>query len=239
MDENGLSKMLYEHKFTDEENQEMEFIVKILRCEGFNHVYYNSPIYENGIYPDGSTRYSAGGDCCVCITAFQKAEEEGFDYYIIQVGDRGEFFITDFQEKWLPRFEARCQKEFGAQADPRNCLLYYLMRVKLDDDQRDNAETVTYVLYNGYCLRATIDEETEKYRLEPLVKNGKLYGCGSGFAVDEFMHQIGYSKPVFEHIECPSCHHDWMFNDSKIPIGEKYELKCPKCGAMLMRKRIK
>lgn len=241
MDNQELKELLYNHKYTNEEENEAKQIVEIIRSEGFvgfPYVDAGCPLYINGTHPNGVIRYLAAGDCgFVNIVSIKKNNDE-FDYYIIEVGDRGNFSIKDFQERILPEFEARCQKEWGVHADARNCLLYYLMSVVLDDDQRDNCETTSYVLHNGYCLRAVIDEATERYRLEPLVKSGWLYGCGSGFAVDEFMADIAYSKPVYTKVGCPSCHHTWMFDDSKIPDGEKYELTCKKCGTKLMRKKV-
>lgn len=235
MNNQELKELIWSRQFTDEEISEAKRIVDILRQEGFdmvgNFTYKDNHITPQSIGFDGAYRNTA-------VVAIGKDAIYGFDYYIIQTGDRNSVYITDFQEKWFPKFEARCQKEFGKPADPRNCLLYYLMHIRLDNDQKDNAETITYVLYDGYCLRATIDEVTEKYRLEPLVRSGELYGCGSGFAVDAFMYNMGYSKPIFEYIECPSCHHNWMFDESRIPAGEKYETPCPMCGTLLMRRKV-
>ncbi len=39
-------------------------------------------------------------------------------------------------------------------------------------------------------------------------------------------------------IKCYSCNHKWVFDDLNIPDGEKYEVSCPHCGAMLMRKKV-
>lgn len=234
MNNQELKDMIWNRQFTDEEISEAKRIVDILRQEGFdmvgNFTYKDNHITPQSIGFDGAYRNTA-------VVAIGKDAIYGFDYYIIQTGDRNSVYITDFQEKWFPKFEARCRKEWGIPADAVNCLLYYLMGVVLDDDQRDNCETTSYVLHDGYCLRAVIDEKTERYRLEPLINSGWLYGCGSGFAVDEFMADIAYSKPVFTKIACPSCYHTWMFDDSKIPEGEKYELSCKKCGMALMRKK--
>lgn len=235
MSNQELKEMIWNRDFTDTEINEAKSIVDVLRQEGGDMVgaftYKGTHITSRSIGYDGAYRN-------VTVVAIEKDGSYGFDYYIIETGDRNNVYITDFQEKWFPKFEARCQKEWGGPADARNCLLYYLMSVVFDDDQRDNCETTSYVLYNGYCLRAVIDEKTERYKLEPLVKSGWLYGCGSGFAVDELMADIAYSKPVFAKVECPSCHHTWMFDDSKIPDGEKYELSCKKCGTMIIRKKV-
>ena len=160
--------------------------------------YTGERITSRSIGYDGAYRY-------VTVVAIEKDGAYGFDYYIIETGDRNDVIITDFQEKWFPKFEARCQKEWNDCAMPYDCLLYYLLHVKLDSDQRDNAETVSYVLHERYCLRATVDESTGKYKLEP------LHSYGSGMANDE-VAQYGchFMKPVFSKIECPSCHHTWM-----------------------------
>ncbi len=38
-------------------------------------------------------------------------------------------------------------------------------------------------------------------------------------------------------IECPFCSNKWTFDDTDIPNNTKYELKCNKCGALLMLKK--
>ena len=54
---------------------------------------------------------------------------------------------------------------------------------------------------------------------------------------DDAVVKISDQEPVFANIECPSCHHTWMFDESNIPANEKYELTCEKCGTVLMRKK--
>lgn len=230
MNNQELKDMIYSRQFTDAEINEAKSIVNILRQEGFDMVgdftYKGRRITPRSIGYDGAYRY-------ITAVAIEKDGSYGFDYYIIETGDRNDVIITDFQEKWLPKFETRCQKEWNGCAMPYDCLLYYLLHVKLDSDQRDNAETVSYVLHKRYCLRATVDENSGKYRLEPL--HG--YGC---VMVNDEVAQYGchFMKPVFSKIECPSCHHTWMFDDSNIPDGEKYEVPYKKCGTLLIRKKV-
>ncbi len=227
-----LTKLLCEHRYTDQEKREAKRIKTILAGEGFS-IGYNCTIHEIGTYSDGEVHYLAGGSCEVSVIAIQREGEYEFNYYIVSVGDRGFFSITDFQERWLSRFEERCQKEWDCNTTPLDSLLYYLMAVKLDNDRKNNVETVSYVLHEGYCLRATIDEETERYKLEP------VHNYGSKKVMNKVIqHVCHFSKPVFVKVECPSCHHTWMFDDSNIPDGAKYEVSCRKCGMILMRKKM-
>lgn len=39
-------------------------------------------------------------------------------------------------------------------------------------------------------------------------------------------------------IKCFACGEEWEFDDSKIPVGERYEVTCPKCQMKLRRKKV-
>lgn len=39
-------------------------------------------------------------------------------------------------------------------------------------------------------------------------------------------------------IKCFACGEEWEFDDSKIPVGERYEATCPKCQMKLRRKKV-
>lgn len=223
-----LSEMLYNHEFTKQEETEAKSIANICSKEGFR-CESGCPLYVNGTNSDGTTRYCAAGDCYVTIVAISK-NEYGFDYYVIEVGDRGYYHITDFQEKWLYRYEAKMRKRYNDCAIPFDCLLHYLLHTKFNTGNRANTE---YIINERYCLKATLDEPTGKYKLEP------LHGYGSGMALDEVLqYGCNYRKPVYNLIECQHCYSIFAFDDSQIPVGEKYEAVCPDCGTLIKRKRL-
>ncbi len=223
-----LSEMLYNHEFTKQEETEAKSIADICSKEGFR-CGSGCPLYVNGNNADDSPRYRAAGDCYVSIVAISK-NEQGFNYYVIEVGDRGDYRVTDFQEKWLPRYEEKMRKHYNDCAIPFDCFLHYLLDTRLITSNKKDAE---YIINERYCLKATFDESTKKYKLEP------LHGYGSGMALDEVLqYGCSYGKPVYELIECPHCYTRFVFNDSQIPNGEKYEIDCPDCGTLLIRKKV-
>lgn len=229
MDE--LTNLLCNHQYTKEEIEESKKIVNIVKTEGFSELSSSFPLIKS---ETGDYYYGFGDSSPEYLYLIALKLNNGtFNYYIIEGRDRGTYSIQNFQN-----IIASYQKEWGTQIDSRNCLLYYFMDALLDDDQRDNCESTSYVLYNGWCLKAVLDGDSGRYMLEPLVKSGWLYGNSGEFDIDKFMHQIAYSKPVFTKIECPSCRHTWMFNDSIIPDGERYELPCQQCGMLVKRKKV-
>lgn len=44
-------------------------------------------------------------------------------------------------------------------------------------------------------------------------------------------------KAVVRKIICPKCGYVKYFDDTAIPLGEKYEFTCPECGMLIMRKK--
>jgi predicted Zn finger-like uncharacterized protein len=38
-------------------------------------------------------------------------------------------------------------------------------------------------------------------------------------------------------VQCPSCSRKFPFFEKEIPIGEKYEVQCPKCNTLIVRKK--
>ncbi len=58
-------------------------------------------------------------------------------------------------------------------------------------------------------------------------------------------HSIGaYEEVVINSLngiialECPSCHHRWVADESNIPHGKMYETQCSKCRTLLRRKKV-
>ncbi len=230
MTQQKLADMLYNHKYTEKENAEAKEIADICAREGCDFISAGCPLYIKRIRDDGAPIYRAGtGDGYVSVVAIEKSGY-GFDYYIVDVGETGDWGITDFQVKWLPKYEEKVRRRYNDCAIPFDCLLYYLLHTKLFvDDKPDKG----YVMYERYCLKATLDEASGKYRLNP------LHGYGCGMANDEVM-QYGcrFDKPVFELIQCPHCYERFAFDDTAIPVGGKYEISCPNCDVSLMRKKV-
>jgi predicted Zn finger-like uncharacterized protein len=38
-------------------------------------------------------------------------------------------------------------------------------------------------------------------------------------------------------ITCPVCQHTFQYDESKIPVGAKYEVPCPQCSMLMKRKK--
>ncbi len=224
-----LIRRFMEHTYTEAEIREMNIIIHIIEQEiGPGVLSYGYPFFEDGVDEKGEVRYGAAGVGYASLIAIQE-EEYGFSYYLVNLEENHRFTLFDFQKECLPDFQKHCQKEFHDLAIPMDCLIYYLLRIKFHHLLKNPG--ITYVLHERYCLRAT-EEESGRYKLEPL----HSYGCG--MADDEVMQYGCHNKkPVFIYQTCPHCSHQWMFDDSKIPEGEKYELVCPMCETTLLRKK--
>ena len=101
MDKNDkLTEKLYNHQFTEKENQEAKHIVNNLVQEGFSSIGYGCPIFMKGKDDSGKALYTAKAEEKLFIVTTAK-EDYGYDYYVIDIADSGDFVITDFQEEWL------------------------------------------------------------------------------------------------------------------------------------------
>ena len=74
--------------------------------------------------------------------------------------------------------------------------------------------------------------EEGKYSLRPALD-------GSGMAIDAYCYDIDSwgAYGDFEKIVC-RCGYSWYMNVRKIPMGDKYEAVCPKCGMDLIIKNV-
>lgn len=148
MTQQKLADMLYNHKYTERENGEAKKIADICAREGCDFISAGCPLYIKRIRDDGLPIFRAGtgGNGYVSVVAIEKSDY-GFDYYIVDVGDTGDWGITDFQVKWLPKYEEKVRRCYNDSAIPRDCLLHYLLHTKLFvDDKPDNG----YVMYERY-----------------------------------------------------------------------------------------
>lgn len=148
----------------------------------------------------------------------------GFDYYFLEVSERGCVTCEDFQEK-LERFKKKNPEINTSRIILVDAFIYYLIQ-KADNF---NPNSKVY-MYNGIVTKAHLSRNG-KYWLE------MLKGYGSGMANDGILAEIGYNEPIFEKVKC-FCGHEFFFSDQNIPDGEKYECQCPSCKAMLMRKKV-
>lgn len=211
--------LLYEHKMTQDEIQECKEIVSIVSdIVPSYRLQSGNPIYKISD-SNGSIKYLAGGECYDSLFCIKKKDGYGFDYYIVDVGDKGYFILTDFQEKLLLLFKEYTTISYDA-------LIYYLINVRasLHNCNPDNE----IIFYNGYCLKAT-KKDNSYYSFSP------IHEYGSGMAMDEVIqYGCSFMEPVFIKEKCPSCNCERWFNTRNIPQREI----CPKCGMSLKRKKI-
>ena len=226
MDQQELSDMLYNRQYTEDERLEEEHLVNTIKNEGFDGVDIGCPLQ----YAYGRYSTSKGG---YYIAAIKKNDGYGFNYYITEAANGKDYHITDFQDKQALQIDDWMrEKEFGFGSIPFDSLLWYMMTVRLKNDQRKDDDNAFYYLHRGFFLRAIMDKATGKYQLKPIVH-------GNGMMMDNIQYMCCYGKPLFERVKCPFCHLAWLFNDANIPIGAKYELYCVKCGSRIRRKKIK
>lgn len=170
-------------------------------------LYYGFPSATN----DLTEGYALGSIMCM-------KKEFGFNYYLFTVGEKGNIDCRDFQEI-LPSY-----KEYSNRTMPFDAFIYYLISL-IDNYDYGNG----IYLHDGIVVKASLCEN-KKYRLE------MLHGYGSGMAADGIWAEIEYSEPVFEKIKC-FCGHEFFYCDKNVPDSSKYEVQCPCCKALLMRKK--
>lgn len=164
MDEKELVNLVYSHQYTDDEKLECMRIVQLLEQEGFTDLigcgfpYDDKKIIDKSFI--NSNRY-----LYIYIAAIK--HEDTYNYYYMEP-DEDRNYIMDFQEKWLGKIQEYLQKTNKMEAPALDCFLYFLIDRKLDSDQRENCETVSYVLLNGKCQRKIVVDENS-YKYEPLL----------------------------------------------------------------------
>lgn len=212
-------KKICEYQMNEEEKQECKDIVAIIRaCEPEERFDYGNPIYECGTNRDGSTRYLAGGDCYHCIMAINRQNGYGFDYYVVAVGDRGEFCIYDYKAKY-----DQMSKE--SALIHREAFLHFLLSVLADPYNRETKEE--YILFNHYCVKA-IPAQNGYYCFE------MIHSYGSEIENDKVFEEVcSGGEPIFLKKECSSCYTKWFFNGKYLKADKKYVCECPKCKARM------
>ena len=158
---------------------------------------------------------------------------------------------TIYSETWQSEF-AVCQDLFGEESQP-----WYLMPTKntsFDTLQKYGfqehafgkwelpfASPLNYGLTWDECI--DVDEINGVMALifekDGLLSVHPAFG-GSGMAVDSYCMDLGTygAWDDYVRIDCPSCSKYWYHNQLHIPVGEKYDILCPHCGAMIMRKKL-
>ncbi len=111
-----LTETLVNHKHSDEEMTEAEEIVKIIRKEGFSYIDSGCPIHKSDKSTAEEAKYYSSG-LGISVVAI-KGEQQGFNYFCVETGDKGYYRITDFQDMWLPRYEKEMKERYKDCAIP-------------------------------------------------------------------------------------------------------------------------
>ena len=98
-------------------------------------------------------------------------------------------------------------------------------------NHKHNIEEVKDVAVINNIPCYVYQNEEGKYSLRPALE-------GSGMAIDAYCYDIDSwgAYGDFEKITC-GCGYEWYMNVRQIPVGDKYEVACPKCEMMLFRRR--
>ena len=198
-----------DYQMNEKELQECEEIIK---C--FNK-YKESYRYLDIGYPivsfDQIQGKSFGSIMCI-------EQEYGFKYYLFKVSICGCISCIDFEEEYKKNKYAEIERPVGFDG-----FLWYLLS-EVDGYGK-------FILYKGFITKPELCDNG-KYRFS------KMHGYGSGMANDGVDMIFGYEDPIFEKVRCFSCKHEFYFPDGNIPVGEKYEVHCPKCMSKVWRKKI-
>ena len=134
---------------------------------------------------------------------------------------------------------------FKENAFGKHCLYVY----SCDDFQRTNHIYYGYILgyfnvsnkkiyaveiWTGACNIPVFYQLTEEaYESKIFDENEKRpFYDGYRDSGENYFSQYD----VYAEINCP-CGNKWRLDESKIPVGEKYETACPKCGMFHIRKK--
>ncbi len=101
------------------------------------------------------------------------------------------------------------------------------------NNHKHNIEEVKDVVVINDIPCYVYQNEQGKYSLRPAFD-------GSGMAIDAYCHDIdSWGKyGDFLKITCASCKQEWYINARHIPDGDTFEAICPKCGALIKKKRV-
>lgn len=172
-------------------------------------------------FPNVSNYYTQGTifGSVMCI----QKENQGFDFYLLRVNDKGQISCEDFQIYF---------KEVYAKAagliSPHNAFILYLLQLaNLYCKGKSNFDIY---LHNGVLVKAHLSENN-KYWLE------MLYDYKLGLINEDVLNQTGYNKPIFNKAQC-FCRQEFFHSDEHIPDGEQYDVECPYCKALLKKKKL-
>ncbi len=90
------------------------------------------------------------------------------------------------------------------------------------------------LLRNGEAL--TTDKDLSAFIVHVFLVTGGYENIDPKEVFDSPAVQHALRSRNMEYMKCTFCHHEWVYKTPSIPIGSKYEIKCPSCGALLMRK---
>lgn len=145
-------------------------------------------------------------------------QEIGYAYYLFRVEERGCIDCVD-----LKQCIENMEKTYPKDIVIIDGIMHYLL-ISL------GCERHVYYIHNRFLVKAHLD------------KNGlywfeQLHSYGSGMADDEMQSCIGYGQAIYKRINC-ICGKEFFIPGDKIPANARYEVICPRCGMMLMRKNI-
>ena len=198
-------------------NEEEKFHCREIIESVDNYKISSRPLYygfPSCITNDLTSGYALGSIMCI-------KREVGFSYYLFTVDERGNVGCIDF-EKYIPIYE----KTYG-EVIFVDAFIYFLLN-KIDAYNEEQSNQI--YIHSGHVVKAHLSENG-KYRFELL--HG--YGCNMGY--ENACCETGYGEAIYDKIKCP-CKHEFFFCDKNIPNGSKYEVQCPNCKALLMRKKV-
>lgn len=208
---------LYQYKMNDEENAECDKIIEIVRkYEPNARISSGNPIGRAGEYEDGTPRFTACGDCYDSIMAIKQENGNGFEYFVISVGDRGYFEFCIFEEFYNECY--RNDSDSNEKYKMFDAFIEYLIGVKYWVNNN-----YKYTLIDNYIL--CVEENDDK-----LCKLSRVHEYDSkdeNRYIDEEL--CASNKFVFKEAMCEKWHR-FYYNSSK---EKDTEVRCERCGSKI------
>ena len=147
-----------------------------------------------------------------------------------KIFDDAEIEITSYNQSKvvdvkIPTTETEIVKEIEAD---NHLLDVYMNSLEINGRIRD-AQRYAINLFGDYLMTPKDDENIEAIARR---FQNVCYDLGATPFPEKKQKQ-----PKQIDITCPVCNHEFKYDDSKIPDGERYEVPCPKCGMLMKRKK--
>lgn len=158
-------RFLYHYAFNEREIKEAEDIYKTIsdiacRFKGmYGRLDHGRSIYGRSENNKGKDTYlySAGGDCYDSVVAVEDADTHEFEYYTVHVGDRGDFYISSFEDSYKKYYNFYPKKLAYIYSTFKHAFYY---------ESQDGNRPV-FSLYKDYIVQVH-SAENDKYWLEPI-----------------------------------------------------------------------